>query len=193
MARATRWPFGTCRTSCGGSTIQRHHHTTPSLLAGRDGRSARCRDDHRPHLGGHQRRSGCLRRGDEPRQCGWNRGSWHRPSLQTHATEEDATKRESGIGRSTDRRVRGASAAGRRLPVWGVAGGSRSARERCSWLRSKAPSYSLALNAISSRSTRSSASSRHALQTHIGHRTTRSGEGGELPRDSELILARTRS
>jgi AcrR family transcriptional regulator len=41
---------------------------------------------------------------------------------------------------------------------------------RCLWLRSRVPSYSLALNGASTRSTQSSASSRHALQTDAEHR-----------------------
>src|SRR5439155_21528361 len=56
-----------------------HLHTTSSLLASRGGRSARRRDDYRPHMGGHEQRGRCVCRGDERDQCRWHRGSSDRP------------------------------------------------------------------------------------------------------------------
>jgi hypothetical protein len=64
-----------------------------------------------------------------------------------------------------------ASASRRRLhQVWGTAGGSESTGDGADGRARRRPSYSLALNATSSRSTQSNVSSRRVLQTHAAHR-----------------------
>ena len=65
-----------------------HHHTVDSVLARRDGRSARRRDDCRPHLGGHQRRGRCICGGDEHCRCRGNRASSDRPRHETSSAAE---------------------------------------------------------------------------------------------------------
>jgi hypothetical protein len=89
----TVWRNGPTRLRSG------HHQTADSLLGSGDGRSARRRDDCRPPLGGHQRRSRCICRGDEHRRCRGNRASSDRARRGTSSPAELAACAASGLGR----------------------------------------------------------------------------------------------
>ena len=63
-----------------------HHQTPDSVLASRDGRRARRGNDHRSHLGGHERRCRCDCRRDEHRRGRRNRHSLDRPCRRDSAS-----------------------------------------------------------------------------------------------------------
>ena len=87
----------------GTIVVVSHHHTANSLLASRNGRSARRGDDHRPHLGGYQRRRRGVCRGYEHRQHRWNRAASDRSRRELSSSAPLAAYAASGTDRARAR------------------------------------------------------------------------------------------